>query len=61
VSDERVLVASGIHSRRRAADALGVEDPEGEFSRWLEEEASVSGTAQHTRTAPPNGVIGRRE
>ena len=34
VEDERVLVASGIHSRRRAADELGVEDPEGEYRRW---------------------------
>jgi YD repeat-containing protein len=41
VSDERALVASGIHSRRRAADELGVEDPEGEFRRWLEEQREV--------------------
>jgi YD repeat-containing protein len=38
VEDERALVAAGIHSRRRAADELGVEDPEGEFRRWLEEQ-----------------------
>jgi hypothetical protein len=38
VEDERALVASGIHSRRRAADELGVEDPESEWQRWLEEE-----------------------
>jgi hypothetical protein len=37
VEDERVLVAAGIHSRRRAADELGVEDPEAEFVRWVEE------------------------
>ncbi len=41
VEDERVLVASGIHSRRRAADELGVEDPEAEYRRWLEEERAV--------------------
>jgi hypothetical protein len=41
VADERVLVEAGIHSRRRAADALGVEDPESEFRRWLEEAAQV--------------------
>src|ERR687893_2338306 len=40
VADERTLVEAGIHSRRRAADALGVEDPDGEFRRWLEEEAA---------------------
>jgi hypothetical protein len=43
VEHERVLVASGIHSRRRAADELGVEDPEGEYRRWLEEERAVEG------------------
>jgi hypothetical protein len=43
VEDERVLVASGIHSRRRAADELGVEDPEAEFTRWLEEQRVVDG------------------
>ncbi|MEX2245734.1 MAG: phage portal protein [Dehalococcoidia bacterium] len=37
VEDERALVEAGIHSRRRAADELGVADPEGEFRRWLEE------------------------
>ena len=45
VADERTLVEAGIHSRRRAADALGVEDPDAEFSRWLEEERAV-GTRQ---------------
>jgi len=43
VEDERALVASGIHSRRRAADELGVEDPELEFRRWLEERALEAG------------------
>jgi hypothetical protein len=43
VEDERALVAAGIHSRRRAADELGVEDPEGEYRRWLEEQALAAG------------------
>ncbi len=43
VEDARTLVASGITSRRRAADELGVEDPEAEFARWLEEQAAVTG------------------
>jgi len=38
VRDEQVLVAAGLHSRRRAMENLGVEDPEGELARWLEEE-----------------------
>ena len=45
VEDERVLVQSGIHSRRRAADELGVEDPDQEFRRWLEEQKVVGGGA----------------
>jgi hypothetical protein len=43
VEDERTLVASGIHSRRRAADNLGVEGPEAEFRRWLEERGMEAG------------------
>jgi hypothetical protein len=43
VEDERALVAAGIHSRRRAADELGVEDPELEFRRWLEEREMAGG------------------
>jgi Phage portal protein, SPP1 Gp6-like len=37
VTDETRLVAAGIHSRRRAADELGVADPDSEFDRWQEE------------------------
>ncbi|MDP2949727.1 MAG: phage portal protein [Chloroflexota bacterium] len=43
VDDEARLVAAGIHSRRRAADELGVEDPETEFERWLAEEGQAGG------------------
>jgi hypothetical protein len=42
VVDETRLVASGIHSRRRAADELGVADPEAEFERWQEESRQLS-------------------
>jgi hypothetical protein len=44
VADETRLVAAGIHSRRSAADELGVEDPESEFERWQAEEKQVSGS-----------------
>jgi hypothetical protein len=37
VADEARLVAAGIHSRRRAAHELGVEDPDTELARWQEE------------------------
>ncbi len=41
VANEQSLVQSGIHSRRRAMDELGVEDPEMEFDRWLEERGAI--------------------
>jgi hypothetical protein len=56
VADERVLVAAGIHSRRRAADTLGVEDPDAEFRRWLEETGELR-TIQAALPTAPNGVI----
>ncbi len=40
VEDETRLVASGIHSRRTAAGLLDVADPDGEWSRWLNEESA---------------------
>jgi hypothetical protein len=41
VRDEEILVGAGIHSRRRAMDELGVEDPDAEFQRWLEEKRTI--------------------
>jgi len=37
VSNEQTLIQTGIHSRRRAMEEVGVKDPEYEFNRWLEE------------------------
>ena len=45
IGDEKSLVASGIHSRRRAADELGVADPDAEFARWLEEQEQIRADA----------------
>jgi hypothetical protein len=42
VDDEARLVAGGIHSRRTAAGLLDVADPDGEWARWLSEEAAVA-------------------
>ena len=39
--NEQILVQSGIHSRRTAMDELGIQDPETEFKRWLEERATI--------------------
>ena len=41
VDDAIKLVHAGTHSRHRAAGTLGVEDPDAEFARWLEEETAV--------------------
>jgi hypothetical protein len=41
VSNEQVMVQSGIHSRRHAMDEVGVKDPQAEFNRWLEEKAEI--------------------
>ncbi len=41
VSKEQALVQTGIHSRRRAMDEVGVKDPEQEFNRWLEEREKI--------------------
>jgi len=41
VQDEEILISTGVHSRRRAMDELGVEDPDAEFERWLEEEEKI--------------------
>jgi hypothetical protein len=41
VSNEQTLVQSGIHSRRGAMEEVGIEDPESEFKRWLEERETI--------------------
>ncbi|MFQ5997339.1 MAG: hypothetical protein ACE5KP_06950, partial [Dehalococcoidales bacterium] len=41
VNNEQVLVQTGIHSRRRAMDEIGIRDPEYEFRRWLEERETI--------------------
>jgi hypothetical protein len=52
VADEGRLVASGIHSRRRAADELGVSDPDAEFARWLEEQRALGNGGDALYHAP---------
>jgi hypothetical protein len=41
VNSEQILVQTGIHSRRRAMDEIGIRDPEYEFKRWLEEREAI--------------------
>jgi len=57
VANEQVLVQSGIHSRRRAMDELGVTDPEAEFRRWLEERAAILQMNQDLNRRPSRGRV----
>ncbi|MFH1640082.1 MAG: phage portal protein [Chloroflexota bacterium] len=41
IANEQALIQSGIHSRRRAMDEIGVLDPEAEFKKWLEERETI--------------------
>ena len=41
VSNEQILIQSGIHSRRRAMGEMGIQDTEYEFKRWLEEREAI--------------------
>jgi hypothetical protein len=47
VRDEEILVGAGIHSRRTAMDELGIEDPDAEFQRWLEEDDKLHRRDNH--------------
>ncbi|MCH7997454.1 MAG: phage portal protein [Chloroflexi bacterium] len=42
IQDEEVLVRTGIHSRRRAMENLGIPDPDGELARLKQE--AINGT-----------------
>jgi len=46
VREEQILVSAGIHSRRRAMEELGMDDPEGELERVREEEGGEGGTTE---------------
>jgi len=41
VASEQTLVQTGIHSRRRAMDELGISNPDLEFRLWLEEREAI--------------------
>ncbi|MPZ23751.1 MAG: phage portal protein [Dehalococcoidia bacterium] len=57
VQDEIALVGAGVHSRRRAANELGVEDPEGEYRQWLNEQSALDTAGlDERRRAGRNGA-----
>jgi len=59
VANEQVLVQTGIHSRRRAMDEIGVKDTEYEFKRWLEERDMILRMNRELNTKSARG--GARE
>ena len=56
VRDEQILVGAGIHSRRRAMDELGIENPDVEFERWLEEQERLPLTQKKTPSQDGQGA-----
>ena len=56
---EQLLVQAGIHSRRTAMDEMGVQDPDEEFNRWLEERKQILEMNQEFRAQSTRG--GARE
>ena len=57
--NEQLLVQAGVHSRRTAMDAMGIMDPDEEFTRWLEEREKILKMNQEFRAASTRG--GARE
>jgi hypothetical protein len=57
--NEQLLVQSGVHSRRTAMDEMGIQDPDEEFNRWLEERTKILEMNQEFRAASTRG--GARE
>ncbi len=60
VANEQTLVQTGIHSRRRAMDELGIEDPEFEFNRWLEERATILSMNKELNAKSTRGKVRER-
>lgn len=61
VTNEQILVQNGIHSRRRAMDEIGIEDPEREFKDWLEEREIILRMNQQLNTRPARNDVRGRE
>jgi len=57
--DEQLLVQAGVHSRRTAMDEMGIQDPDGEFTRWLDERQKILEMNREFRARPsPDKVMG---
>jgi hypothetical protein len=57
--NEQLLVQAGVHSRRTAMDEMGIQDPDEEFNKWLEEREKILRMNQEFRAASTRG--GSRE
>jgi len=57
--NEQLLVQAGVHSRRTAMDEMGIQDPDEEFNRWLEERTRILEMNQEFRASSSRG--GARE
>jgi hypothetical protein len=57
--NEQLLVQAGVHSRRTAMDELGIQDPDEEFNKWLEERKQILEMNQEFRAQSTRG--GARE
>jgi hypothetical protein len=56
---EQLLVQAGVHSRRTAMDEMGIQDPDEEFDRWLEERKKILEMNKEFKAASTRG--GARE
>jgi hypothetical protein len=56
---EQLLVQAGVHSRRTAMDEIGIQDPDEEFGRWLEEREKILEMNREFRAVSTRG--GARE
>ena len=56
---EQLLVQAGVHSRRTAMDEMNIQDPDEEFTRWLEERRKILAMNLEFRAASTRG--GARE
>jgi hypothetical protein len=57
--NEQLLVQAGVHSRRTAMDEMGIQDPDQEFNKWLEERTRILEMNQEFRAQSTRG--GARE
>jgi hypothetical protein len=56
---EQLLVQAGIHSRRTAMDEMGIQDPDEEFNKWLDERTKILEMNQEFKASSTRG--GARE